>query len=1009
MTSNNDTLRQNPFPGLRAFRPEEGHLFFGRMESTAKVVARLIENRFIAVLGASGSGKSSLVMSGVLPALLKEDAKGTRTWSFVVFRPEQNPVDNLAAQLSALSAEAGFSYLPVSSVAASLHNRSEGLTDVVNKIRKNLRQQIVIVIDQFEEVFRYSPALSRGSEGDEATDFIDLIVNGVKQPDQGLYVVLTLRSEYVADCSRFHSLTNLLNSGSYLLPQLNHETMVSVIEEPVKVSGATIDRSLVRTIINDLGEKTGQLPVLQHLLMRLWNQWSKSGDLSRPLGMADYEAVGRVKGAISQHAGQAFNSLDERHQYVCSRLFRTITTRTDDGKELRRPERISAIASLTGCSKEEVMKVAEVFRAPEYSFITPVKELTLTEESIIDLTHESIIKLWETLRKWLDEEEASRKLYLKIADAAALHQEGKGKLWTAPELQLAIKWRNENNPTIAWAERLDPAFERAMLFLKNSEEKYVEQEEHDKRAGRQKVSRSRLFAGLLGLIAVIALIVLGAVMSLRLKSEKEKKMALIQKDEAISFNYQLADSLNSLAYTMEAVADSVKNGRTAIARALERARTAEQKSYVAGDLIEEATAAKAEAVKTVAEENRRKMVSVGKSLAVRSLTHTDNKDLQILLAWQGYLFNTRYKGAPNDADIYSAFYDVGKKYGSKDYAQFMTDDMTVTAMAEEPTGNYFYTAEKSGRVLKWQADNPSKGYNVIWTGEKLIEVMTVSPDAGWLACGTSTSEIIMIPLKDNNMGYQMSGSGGNIGALVFASGGDRLYSATIRGQVAEWDLITNAGHNVSQTPSGVTAMDISPDNTLLAGLTSDGKVLVWQIDSGNKVVILDLGEKVITSIRFVPWDKKLVTGDSEGTIEVWNTEEKKIASSFTGHGSPISHIAFNRVEKQMATAGKDGVIKLWDMGDLGEAPPVITDNGNNILNLGFIDNGRAILAATAGTLTMRPAHVEFMSAGLCEKVTRNLTADEWTAYVGRDIDYEQTCHDDGYHIKVTQIKGGPLD
>lgn len=1006
MTAKNDTLRQNPFPGLRAFRPDEGHLFFGRKESTSKVVARLIENRFVAVLGASGSGKSSLVMSGVVPALLNEDIKGTRTWSFVIFRPEQNPVDNLAEQLSALSAGAGFSYLPVSAIAASLHNRSEGLTDVVNKIRKNLRQQIVIVIDQFEEVFRYNPPTSRGTEGDEATDFIDLIVSAVRQPDQGLYVVLTLRSEYVADCSGFHSLTNLLNSGSYLLPQLNRETMVSVIEEPVRISGAMVDRSLVRTIINDLGEKTGQLPVLQHLLMRLWNQWSKSGDLSRPLGMADYEAVGRVKGAISQHAGQAFNSLDERHKYVCARLFRTITTRTEDGKELRRPERISAIVSLTGCSKEEIIKVAEVFRAPEYSFITPVQELALTDDSIIDLTHESIIKLWESLRKWLDEEEASRKLYLQIADAAALHQEGKGKLLTAPEVHLPIKWRNETNPTIAWAERLDPAFERAMLFLKNSEEKYIEQEEHNKKAGRKKVSRSRLFAGLLGLIALIALLVLGTVMTLRVKSEKEKEMALMQKDEVISFNYQLADSLNSLTDTLEAVSDAVNNNRTIIVSALERAKTAEQKAFVAGDLVEEASTAKAEALKAVAEENRLKMIAVGKSLAVRSLNHTYEKDLQILLAWQGYLFNSRYQGAPNDADIYSAFYNIGKRYGSREYAQFMTEDITVTAMAEEPSGNYFYTSETGGRVLRWQADNPSKGYNVIWTGEKLIEVMTVSPDEGWLACGTSTSEIIMIPLKDNNMEYQMSGSGGNIGALVFSSDSDILYSATVRGHVAEWDLTSQTGHNVSQIPSGVTAIDISPDNTYLAGLTVNGKVLVWQIDSGNQVVLLDLGEKVITSLRFVPWDQQLVTGDSSGNIELWNTSDKKISASFEGHGSPVAHIVFNRTQKQMATAGKDGVIKLWDMSDLGEVPPVITDSGNNILKLGFTDNGRALLAATAGTLTMRPSHVEHMTTGLCEKVTRNLTPDEWTAYVGRDIDYEQTCHDEGYRIKATQIKGG---
>ncbi|HUW91862.1 MAG TPA: hypothetical protein VMV74_01760, partial [Bacteroidales bacterium] len=249
-------------------------------------------------------------------------------------------------------------------------------------------------------------------------------------------------------------------------------------------------------------------------------------------------------------------------------------------------------------------------------------------------------------------------------------------------------------------------------------------------------------------------------------------------------------------------------------------------------------------------------------------------------------------------------------------------------------------------------------------------------------------------------------TGGNIGALVFAGGSDRLFSATIRGQVTEWDLVSHTGKNVSQTPSGITAIDISPDNSFLAGLTTDGKVLVWQIDSGNKVVILDLGEKVITSLRFVPWDERLVTGDSAGNIQLWNTDEKKIASRFEGHDTRITHIAFNNIEKQMATAGEDGVIKLWDMGDLGEAPPIITDNGKNIVNIGFTDNGRALLAATAGTLTMRPARLEYMTTGLCDKVTRNLTEEEWTAFVGRDIEYEQTCGDEVYRIRVTQIKGG---
>jgi thymidylate kinase len=361
MSDRNIIIRPNPFPGLRSFRPDEGHLFFGRMESTIKVVSRLKESGFIAVIGASGSGKSSLVFSGVIPALLKENVEEKKSWSYVVFRPDHNPVDRLAAELASLSAGAGFSQLTEAAVAASLHNRTEGLIDVVNKMRKSLRQQVVVVIDQFEELFRYNSVNTRGELGDEATDFIDLLVNAARKPDQGLYIILTVRSEYVSECSRFHTLTSLMNSSSYLLPQISHDQLASVIEEPVKVAGAAIERSLVKIILNDLTERPGQLPVLQHLLMRLWNHWSRSGDINRPIGITDYEAVGQVQGAISQHAGQAMESLDDRQKYVCSRIFRTITSRTDDGRELRKPERIYSIAAQTGCTIEEIIEVAEVF------------------------------------------------------------------------------------------------------------------------------------------------------------------------------------------------------------------------------------------------------------------------------------------------------------------------------------------------------------------------------------------------------------------------------------------------------------------------------------------------------------------------------------------------------------------------------------------------------------------------------------------------------------------------
>lgn len=1005
MSDKNIIIRPNPFPGLRAFRPDEGNLFFGRIESTIKVVNRLKDNRFVAVIGASGSGKSSLVLSGVIPALLKENSEGKKSWSYLVFRPDQNPVDHLAAELSVFSASAGFAQLTQASIAASLHNRTEGLTEVINRIRKNLRQQIVIVIDQFEEIFRFSPATARGTLGDDATEFIDLIVNAIQNPDQGLHIIVTLRSEYVSDCARFHSLTSLMNSSSYLLPQIPNDLLGTVIEDPVKAAGASIDRSLVRLILSELADRPGQLPVLQHLMMRLWNQWSRAGDMSRPMGMADYEAVGQIQGAISQHAGQAFESLDERHRYVCSRLFRTITTRTDNGRELRKPERVSTIAAQTGCSKKEIISVAEVFRSPEYSFITPSKEVPLNRESILDLTHESIIRLWGTLRKLMDDEEASEKLYLKLAAAAEQYQEGNGRLWVAPDLLVALRWREENVPTLAWAERLDPAFERTMLFLKNSEEEYAVQEEYSKKTGTESIKRSRLVAGLLGLVALAALIALGAVYSLRNRAEKQKSVAVQMKDEAVAFSDRLSDSLSYLADSIRAAAEQAGTERinteavTGMAdEALERASAAESR-------VKEIVAEKTVAVKRATEENRNRMLSLARSLAMRSLTHGAEKDLQILLAWQAWIFNNRHSGFTEDADVFSALYEVSKKYGNRFYARFSPDGADFTAMADVPDGHYFYTADTRGRVLRWQSDNPARGYKLLWAGDKVIRTMTVSPDASWLACGTESSEIVMIPLGDDTIGYNLQDSSGTITALRFSASGDRLYSSAVEGGVNDWDLKSRKGKMMIEGVNGIKAMEISQDNTVLAALTNKGRVLCWKTQSPDKPASLETGDRVITAHKFIPGGDRLATGDDSGLIDIWNTSTQSVEENIDGHASAIRSIAFDGTDDQMLTADDTGEIKLWTLANLQQPPVVFSDSEKDVIRLAFCENGEAFLSATGNDVIERPAHVRCMSSGLCDKVTRNLSEVEWAAWVGSDIEYEATCPEKGSRIKVREIRG----
>ena len=1000
MPERNIIIKPNPFPGLRAFRPDEGHLFFGRIESTLKVVSKLKDNRFVAVLGASGSGKSSLVMSGVIPALLRENTEGKKSWSYLVFRPALNPVDHLAAELSALSAGAGFTQLTEQNVAASLHNRAEGLTDVVGRIRKNLRQQIIIVIDQFEELFRFNSVATEGVPCDDASDFIDLIVNAVQKPDQGLYIILTVRSEYVSECARFNSLTNLMNGSSYLLPQIPTDLMGAVIEEPVKLSGASIDRALVKVILGDVEDRPGQLPVLQHLMMRLWDHWSRLGDMSRPVSISDYEAVGRLKGAISQHAGKALESLDERHRNVCSRLFRAITARTDDGRELRKPERISTIAAQTGCSEHEIIGVAEVFRAPEYSFLTPSKEIPLNGESILDLTHESIIRLWDTLRRWMDEEEASVKLYRNLATAAGQYQEGNGRLWTAPDLLLAIRWREENNPTLAWAEKINPAFERAMLFLKNSEEEYRIREEYGRKIGTENVKRSRMVAGILGMLAILSLIALGAVWSLRNRAEKQKVIAIRMKEETIAINDRLNDSLQVLASSGRQD-NGTENGERATSD--ERVKQAERRAGNAEAEMKEIESLRASAVEKAAELNRYRMISLSKSLAMRSINHAGNRDLQILLAWQAYLFNERHSGLKEDPDVFAGLYQVCLKYGNRFCTRFTPDGAGFTAMAEGADGEFF-TADTRGRVMKWKADQPAKGFTLLWSGNKKISSMSVSPDASWLACGTESSEIIMIPVGADSIGYLLHDSTGTVTSVVFPDR-DHLYASTSGGAVSEWDLKRRSVTRLFSDASGIAALEFSEGNSILAALTADGRVLLRQPGAGGAPSVLNSGNKVLTSHRFIPGDERLATGDNAGMIDIWNISTGKAEGSAEGHGSAVISIAFDPTDSQMLTADNSGEIRLWTMANLTQPPVVFTDGGKDVLKLAFSDGGEAFLSASGSDVLRRPAHIRCMTDGLCDKVTRNLTEQEWTAFIGQDIEYEPTCPNREYQIRVREIRG----
>ena len=233
------TVLVNPFPGLRPFTFDESHLFFGREGQSDALLTRLRRRRFIAVVGTSGSGKSSLVRAGLLPALYGGFmTPAGSSWRVAVLRPGNDPMGNLALALNAPDVLGAGNEDPVihrTLIETTLRRSTLGLVDAVQQARLLSHENLLIVVDQFEELFRFQQLLQRETSDDEATAFVKLLLEATRQREVPIYIVLALRSDYLGDCAQFRDLPEAINDGQYLIPRLyplNSSASPSLVQSP---------------------------------------------------------------------------------------------------------------------------------------------------------------------------------------------------------------------------------------------------------------------------------------------------------------------------------------------------------------------------------------------------------------------------------------------------------------------------------------------------------------------------------------------------------------------------------------------------------------------------------------------------------------------------------------------------------------------------------------------------------------------------------------------------------
>jgi hypothetical protein len=578
----------NPYVGLRPFERDDSHLYFGRSEQVQSLLELLGQTRFLAVVGSSGCGKSSLVRAGLIPALeggfLVQDLD---RWRIAALKPGEAPVRHLAAALLMLAGAPSQSEPPrgrpdvASPEMPEIRDLAQRFSDEGADAALSLletaggdRSNLLLLVDQFEELFRFGLSREDLAAREEAETFTALLLRLAGQQRLPIYVCITMRSDFFGDCDAFSGLPEAINAGQFLVPRLTRAQRRQAIEGPTRLAGGQLAPRLMDRLLNASPGTRDDLPILQHCLMRLWNAWATAPD--GPIDLEHYEQVHTIHHALDRHAEEAMEELAAADRAVARALFQALTELDPGNRRIRRPARLSEVTAVAGAPAEQVMHVIDRFCSEGRNFLVLSSE-DPADDPLIDISHESLIRQWQRLGTWVDEEAAAAKLYRRLAETAALHAEGKAGLYRDADLEQALAWKRRYRPNPAWARRYPGDFNQAMAFLQQSRlaqcndrrdkkearaerERFLrervelaQQQAAQERAARQ---RARRWAAAMVVLVVVSLFFAGWAFYSWNESERQRQIA--QEQTRRADEQSLAASFN-LAQAHEETAVGILN------------------------------------------------------------------------------------------------------------------------------------------------------------------------------------------------------------------------------------------------------------------------------------------------------------------------------------------------------------------------------------------------------------------------------------------------------------------
>jgi WD40 repeat protein/serine/threonine protein kinase len=922
----------NPYRGLRAFQEADADVFFGRESLTASLLERLqasnTAGRFIALVGPSGIGKSSVVRAGLLPALRRGEVNGSDRWFMVEMLPGEHPLEELEAGLLRVAVN------PPDTLYEQLRSDERGLVRAIKRcLPDDEETELLLFIDQFEEAFTLvtDPA--------EREHFLGMLYTALSDSNSRLRLVITLRADFYDRPLLHPHFGGLMKDHTELVLPLSPEELERAITEPARRAKVQLEAGLAAAIIGDVHQEPGALPLLQYAMTELYDR--RTGNT---LTLEAYHTIGGAMGALARRAEELYLQLDAGQREAVRQLFLRLVTLGEGAEDTRRRAMLGELLHLGGHADVMQSVVDVLGKARLLTFDRDPS----TRSATVEVAHEELLRRWGRLRGWLDtsrEDIRQQRRLASLADDWVQSGRDASVLLRGSRLEEVAAWAVSTSLQLSVNER---------TFLEVSQEARRQQvmaeynrQLREKALEQQSRNRLRFLVGVFA-VATIA----GILLSLfAFRQRDDARQARTAADDA----RQTSEANVVIAETQAAISDR----RAQELQSLSLVAAARLNQSQSPDLAL-ALGLQAAQIDQPPTEVERFLNELANQVGTRSiLTGHDEAVLGLALDQEGSL-------VVSSAGDELWLWDMGTGEKIREYT---LGGEVIRALAIN--GSELLTVSEAYRVRDLSTGEVLREFPID-DGEQIVR-LAISPDGQTFLSASEDGVLRLWDYQSGTIIHRLTGHERKINAVAYLPDGQSAVSGSDDESFILWDLESGEIiRRVGVATGAVNSLAVSPDGTTLLYSAESGDLVYLELATLNFLQLLR-GDKTPASVlRFSPDGKYALSAGAGGSIILWDLGNGLPLERLNGHRNAINDLAIAADPFVLVSADQDGEIRVWDMSSLSNESRRL-DVPGSAFSLAISPDGKLIATGTGSSLNTRnPSFIGIVlwDAETGEEITR---------------------------------------